>query len=153
MKHISSVISHIRRYPSLEKLEQIASYKKLLSLLPISYQNAVKFMYNKNDTLFFVLKHPAFKMEFNYKITLIKGLLKELVKQDKSCECINANNIKAFVTNKISLHVEEQKTDTVPLYDEKSKGDFKNLAKNAELNKLFESIRDIIAKKSERVEF
>ncbi|MDR1461490.1 MAG: hypothetical protein LBI78_07590 [Campylobacteraceae bacterium] len=149
MKHISFIISHIRQRPSFEKLEQIASYKKLLSLLPVSYQNAVKFMYNKNNTLFFVLKHPAFKMEFNYKTTLIKGLLKELVKRDESCKCIDADDIKVFLTNKMSSHVEEQRTDTVPFYREKSKGGFKNLAKDAKLNNLFESIRDVICKKTD----
>ncbi|MDR1614433.1 MAG: hypothetical protein LBS26_02580 [Campylobacteraceae bacterium] len=148
MKHISLVISHIKQQPSFKKMEQTASYKKLLALLPPRYQSMVKFMYNRNDTLFFVLKHPGFKMEFNYKTTLIKGLLKELIKQDESCKCIDASSIKTFVSNEISSHATIQKSDSVPYYAEQSKGGFKNLATDAKLQKVFESIREIICKKS-----
>jgi hypothetical protein len=88
-------------------------------------------------------------MEFNYKTTLIKGLLKELVRRDESCKCIDADEIKVFITNKIPPYTKEQKTDTIPFYDEKSKGDFKNLAKDIKLNRLFESIREIICKKDD----
>ncbi|MDR2635906.1 MAG: DUF721 domain-containing protein [Campylobacteraceae bacterium] len=128
-------------------MEQIASYKKLLALLPPRYQSMVQFMYNRNDTLFFVLKHQGFKMEFDYKMTLIKGILKKLVKQDESCKCIDAENITVFVTNKMPLDANEQKSDTVPCYSEKSKGGFQNLAKDEKLKKAFESIREIIRKR------
>ncbi|MDR3346532.1 MAG: hypothetical protein LBS73_05085, partial [Campylobacteraceae bacterium] len=101
MKQANFIISQLTGSPWLKKLEQIASYKKLLALLPPRYQSAVRFMYNKNDTLFFVLEHPSFKQEFNYKKTMIKGLLKALVKQDKSCECIDAEELKFFITNKM----------------------------------------------------
>ncbi|MDR2100434.1 MAG: hypothetical protein LBP40_06395 [Campylobacteraceae bacterium] len=147
MKHISYIISHIKQQPPFKKMEQIASYKKLLALLPPRYKSMVKFMYNRNDTLFFVLKHPGFKMEFNYNTTLIKRLLKELVKQDESCKCIDADNIKTFVTNDMRFHEAEPKTDAVPFYSEKSKGDFNNFATDAKLKNTFEAIREIICKR------
>jgi hypothetical protein len=146
MKQAKYIISQITVQPSLKKLERIASYKKLLALLPLRYQNAVKFMYNKNDTLFFVLEHPSFKMEFNYKKTLIKGLLKELIKQDKSCSCIDADELKFFVTNKVSPQV-LQETNKECVYNERSLGKFKNRAKDEKLSMLFEEIRGLICKR------
>jgi len=146
MKQANFIISQLTGSPWLKKLEQIASYKKLLALLPPRYQSAVRFMYNKNDTLFFVLEHPSFKQEFNYKKTMIKGLLKALVKQDKSCECIDAEELKFFITNKMP-------TDEVAVaakydisYDERSSGAFKNYAEDKKLSLLFEEIRGLICK-------
>jgi hypothetical protein len=148
MKHISYIISHIKQQPSLKKLEQIASYKKLLALLPPRYEGMVKFMYNKNNTLFFVLKHPGFKMEFNYKTTLIKGLLKELVKQDESCKCIDADELKFFITNKPPQD-NKQPFKAEYVYKERSNGSFINKARDKKLGLLFEQIREIV-KTSER---
>ncbi|MDR2790550.1 MAG: DUF721 domain-containing protein [Campylobacteraceae bacterium] len=128
-----------------KKMEQTASHRKLLTLLPPRYQSMVKFMYNKNNTLFFVLKHPAFKTEFNYKTTLIKGLLKKLVKLDESCKCIDAEELKFFVTNKMEQDAAvEIKSEYI--YEERSNGDFVNKACNKKLNLLFEEIREIIKK-------
>jgi hypothetical protein len=126
-------------------MEQIASYKKLLALLPPRYQSMIKFMYNKNDTLFFVLKHPGFKMEFNYKMTLIKGLLKKLVKLDESCKCIDAEELKFFITNEPPQDDAVQ-TKSEYIYEERSSGGFINNAADKKLNLLFEEIREIIKK-------
>jgi hypothetical protein len=123
-------------------MEQIASHKKLLALLPPRYQSMVKFMYNKNNTLFFVLKHPGFKMEFNYKMTLIKGLLKRLIEEDESCKCIDADELKFFITNKPPQDILEIKTEYI--YEERSNGGFTNKASDKKLNLLFEEIREII---------
>jgi hypothetical protein len=143
MKHVSLVISHIKQQPSFKKMEQIASYKKLLALLPPKYTQMIKFMYNKNNTLFFVLKHPGFKMEFNYKMTLIKGLLKKLIMLDESCKCIDADELKFFVTNKPPEDtVMEIKAEYI--YEERSNGDFINKTHDKKLSLLFEEIRKII---------
>jgi hypothetical protein len=77
---------------------------------------------------------------------MIKGLLKALVKQDKSCECIDAEELKFFITNKMP-------TDEVAVaakydisYDERSAGAFKNYAEDKKLSLLFEEIRGLICK-------
>jgi hypothetical protein len=147
MKQAKFIISQLTSQPSLKKLEQIASYKKLLALLPSAYQNAVRFMYNKNDTLFFALEHPSFKMEFNYKKALIKNLLKELIKKDKSCVCIDAEELSFFITNKPS---KDAKTPLKHqnIYKEKSLGAFENNVQDKKLNLLFEQIREIVCKNS-----
>ncbi len=149
MKQVNFIINHLTRHPSLNKLDKIKSYKKLLKLLPINFQKGVRFMYNKNDTLFFVFEHQGYLMEFNnlerkseYKKSFIKSLLKELIKYDKTCSCIDANYVKAFVTNKPKniLHV----STSLPIYEEKSQGKFENKTKNEKIHKLFEEIREII---------
>jgi hypothetical protein len=146
MKKANFIISHLRQQPSYEKLEQIAAYKKLFALLPNRLGDVVRFAYNKNQTLFIVLEHPGYKMEFNYKITLIKSLLKELIKRDFTCKCIDADEIKIFVTNKAPLTL-RVKSVSGPFYEEKSLGKFKNLTNDTKLNKLFEEIRGIICSK------
>lgn len=146
MKKANFIISHLKQQPSFEKLEQIIAYKKLFALLPNRLGEAVRFAYNKNQTLFIVLDHPGYKMEFNYKITLIKSLLKELIKQDSTCKCIDADEIKIFVTNKAPFYLNTKKI-AGPFYEEKSFGKFENLSKNVKLNKLFEEIRETICSK------
>ncbi|MBE0494939.1 MAG: hypothetical protein IBX45_00870 [Campylobacterales bacterium] len=124
-------------------LKKSESYQKLLSLLPRNMAQGVRFMYTNNDTLFFVLEHPGLKMEFHYKTTLIKGLLKELIAHDPSCRCIEAEHIKTFVTNKPPLHVRPS-APTGPFYTEASRASFVNHATSEELHALFESIRTTI---------
>ncbi|MBN2963638.1 hypothetical protein JWV37_02505 [Sulfurospirillum sp. T05] len=143
MKHVRAILSHLKNDPSLMHLKKSESYQKLLGLLPKSMAQGVRFMYNKNDTLFFVLEHPGLKMEFHYKTTLIKGLLKELIAHDPSCRCIEAQHIQTFVTNKPPLHVKPS-APTGPFYSEASKGAFVNHAASGELHSLFESIRKTI---------
>ena len=144
MKNAQSIISHLKQDPSLKNLQKTESYKKLLSLLPGNLSKAVRFMYNKNQVLFFVLDHPGYKMEFHYKLSLIKGLLKQLIIMDPSCVCIDADEIKTFVTNKPPLHVKTSPHLTGPFYDEASLAAFQNKAKDPEINALFEAIRQTI---------
>lgn len=142
MKQANFIISHLRQQPSLKKLEQSASYKKLFALLPNRLTSAIKFAYNKNQTLFIVLKHSGYKMEFNYKTTLIKSLLKELILKDSTCKNIDADEIKVFATNKTSPL--KTKTLKTQCYSEKSTGSFTNSTKNEKLYNTFEEIRKII---------
>ena len=136
-------MSHLKNNPSLLYLKKIESYRKLLSLLPKRFSSGVRFMYNKQNTLFFVLEHPGLKMEFNYKTDLIKGLLKQLIIKDPDCHIIDANEIKSFVTNKPPLTMPKI-IPTGPFYTEASRGEFKNCAKSKELYESFESIRERI---------
>lgn len=149
MKKASFIINHIQSIPLNEKVSKIRSYKKLLSLLPVTLQKGVRFMYNKNNTLFFVLEHQGYKMEFDniqrptkYRENFIKSLLKDLIKHDPSVQAIDANHIKAFVTNKAPR--QKDTYISLPIYKERSDGEFKNRAKSQKLHKLFEEIRESI---------
>lgn len=146
MKKASSIIHHLKSSPSLKYVQKTDCYKKLLALLPKNLQNSVRFMYNKNDTLFFVLEHPGYKMEFDYKMSLIKNLLNSLVLIDKECACIQAKNIKTFITNQPKI--EEIKQESLPIYKERAKGEFINQAKREKLYTIFEEIRECIQNSS-----
>ena len=140
MKDSKTIISHLKKNPSLKTLEQEECFDILIKLLPNSLTNFIKFLYTKNDILFFVLKHPSAKMEFNYKRNLIKDILKKIESFHPNCKCINLKEIKAFISNKKEPEIEPQK-DATFVYKERSLGDFKNETKNEKLYEIFEKIR------------
>jgi len=140
MKDSKTIISHLKKNPSLKTLEQEECFDMLIKLLPNSLSNFIKFIYTKNDILFFVLKHPSAKMEFNYKRNLIKDILKKIESFHPNCKCINLKEIKAFVSNKKEPKIEPPK-DATFVYKERSLGEFKNETKNEKLYELFEKIR------------
>ncbi len=142
MKDSKTIISHLKKNPFLTNLKQEDCFSTLLELLPKSFTKYIKFLYIKNDTLFFVLTHPSAKMEFNYKRNLIKGLLKQVVIFHKDCSCFENKEIKAFISNKTE-DIEHEK-DSQIFYNEASLGTFKNSAKDKKLYDLFEKIREEI---------
>ena len=146
MKSSNEIISHIISAPSMKKINSHYCFEKIKSLLPKHLSSAVLFMYQKNDTLFFVLNHPGIKMEFNYKVTLIKSLLNKVKEIDKKCANLEIKEIKSFVSNKIKLS--PPASLTIPIYKERAKGDFENLAKDEEIRKIIEQIREEIYKSS-----
>jgi len=143
MKKASHIISHLKTKPYLKNLQQVDCYNQLLSLLPKSLRDNTKFIYRKNDTLFFVLNHPGIKMEFNYKSNLIKSILKKLIVVNPQCIFMKSSHIKAFVTNKTGY--KKSKIRKI-VYKERAKGKFKNSIKNMELHKVVEEIKKNIEK-------
>ena len=135
MKKISEILSHLKNNPEFSKINTSFLIKKFIEVLPLKLKKGVKFAYVKNQTLFFVLTHPVYKMEFEYNKADIKSLLKKF-------KIANVEDIGFFVTNIIEKK-ETKKTDE-PLYKERSYGIFENKAKDEKLFKKFEKIRDII---------
>lgn len=148
MKDSKTIISHLKKHPSLKTLEQEECFDVLIKLLPNSLSNFIKFIYTKHDTLFFVLNHPSAKMEFNYKRNLIKELLKKIENFHPNCKCINLKEIKAFVSNKKEFK-EKTQIETKIYYKERSNGNFSNITKNKKLYVLFEEIRKEIEKNND----
>ena len=147
MKDSKSIISHLVQQPSMKKYEQIRCYDRLLSVLPKSFTSMIRFVYTKNETLFFVLNHPCAKMEFNYKRNLIKSLLKEIQSHFPECSCLNVKDVQAFVTNQKSE--EETLIASCPseiFYAEQATGNFETLCEDEKLRSLFESIKETITK-------
>jgi hypothetical protein len=108
---------------------------KFVDVLPLKLKKGVKFAYVRNQTLYFVLTHPVYKMEFEYNKADIKSLLKNF-------KIANVEEIAFFVTNVVEKKeaVSEQK----PFYNERSYGIFENKAKDEKIFKRFENIRKII---------
>ena len=148
MKDSKTIISHLKKHPSLKTLEQEECFDVLIKLLPNSLSNFIKFIYTKHDTLFFVLNHPSAKMEFNYKRNLIKEILKTIESFHPNCKCINLKEIKAFVSNK-KTYKEEEQIETKIFYKERSNGNFENNSKDEKLHAIFEEIRKEIEKNND----
>jgi len=144
MKTVKNIISHIISKPQYKKISQKRCFDKVVKLLPPHLQSAVLFTYVKNQTLFFVLNHPGLKMEFHYKVNLIKSLLKQLKSIDKECHDMqDIKEVKAFVTNK------PKQKNTInkkikQTYKELSTGKFKIITKNKNLKTLFQKIQKVI---------
>lgn len=148
MKDSKTIISHLKSNPNMKILKQKECEARLLSLMPNMLSKSVKFIYTKNDTLFFVLNHAAAKMEFDYKRNLIKGLLKQLISFYPECSLLHAQHLKAFVTNKPQA-LNNKTQNSMIFYAERSNGDFINASKKPKLFELFESIRGEIIKNND----
>ena len=135
MKKINEILSHLKNNPEFSKINTSFLIMKFIDVLPLKLKKGVKFGYIKNQTLYFVLTHPVYKMEFEYNKADIKSLLKKF-------KIANVEDIGFFVTNIIEKK-ETKKTDE-PLYKERSYGIFENKVKDERLFRKFERIREII---------
>ena len=135
MKKINEILSHLKNNPEFSKINTSFLIKKFIEVLPLKLKKGVKFAYVKNQTLFFVLTHPVYKMEFEYNKADIKSLLKNF-------KIANVEDIGFFITNVIEK--KEGEKAPIPLYKERSYGIFENKAKDEYLFKRFEKIREII---------
>ena len=135
MKKINEILSHLKNNPEFRKINTSILITKFIDVLPLKLKKGIKFGYVKNQTLFFVLTHPVYKMEFEYNKALIKSLLKNF-------KIANVEDIGFFVTNIIEKKVSEK--EEIPMYKERSYGIFENKAKDEMIFKKFEKIREII---------
>ena len=135
MKKINEILSHLKNNPEFSKINTSFLIKKFIEILPLKLKKGVKFAYVKNQTLFFVLTHPVYKMEFEYNKADIKSLLKNF-------KIANVEDIGFFITNVIEK--KEEPKEPTPLYKERSYGIFENRAKDEYIFKKFEKIREII---------
>lgn len=121
-----------------KKLRTYRSMLKLKLTLPQRVRDSVMFMYVKNRTLYFVLDHPAYVMEFNnYSLGVIKGLLKSVPLEGLE----EIKDVKCFVSNKIK---KEESVDEDNSYKEHSRGEFENHLKDEKLREKVEEIREVI---------
>ncbi len=145
MQSSKEIISNLTSKPYMKKISFHKCFNKLKSLLPPYMQKHILFIYTKNDIMFFVLNHPGMKMEFNYKASLLKSLIKKLSTLDKNCEHLkNIKEVRNFVSDKASAS--SPLATTTLSYKERAKGEFVNLAKDKEIKKLIEEIRELIKK-------
>ncbi|MDD2384100.1 MAG: hypothetical protein PHN18_07910 [Sulfurospirillaceae bacterium] len=147
MKDSKTIISHLVQQPFMKKYEQAHCYERLLGLLPKSFTCMIRFLYAKNETLFFVLNHPGAKMEFNYKRNLIKSLLSQLKIHCPECSFLEVKDIQCFVTNLPVLESFTPRESSIT-YNEQAQGSFENHCEEESLHRLFEEIRSHIHSKT-----
>ena len=135
MKKINEILSHLKNNPEFSKINTSFLIMKFIDVLPLKLKKGVKFGYVKNQTLYFVLTHPVYKMEFEYNKADIKSLLKNF-------KIANVEDIGFFITNVIEK--KEKENEPILLYKERSYGIFDNKAKDEYIFKRFENIREII---------
>ena len=135
MKKINEILSHLKNNPEFSRINTSFLIQKFIEVLPLKLKKGVKFAYIKNQTLYFVLTHPVYKMEFEYNKADIKSLLKNF-------KIANVEDIGFFITNVIEK--KEDQKEPLPLYIERSYGIFENRAKDEYIFKKFEKIREII---------
>jgi len=144
MKNVSQIINFIQSKPQFSKLGRYKCIKKIQSAFIPALQKMIKFAYFKNDTLFFVLNHPAGKQEFDNNIQNIKNALNYL--NPSECDGILVKDIKAFVTH--TPKKEQAKFKVIKqVYKERASGDIKVNIKDEKLNELVVSIQKIIKAK------
>ena len=135
MKKINEILSHLKNNPEFRKINTSFLIMKFINVLPLKFRKGIKFGYIKNQTLYFVLTHPVYKMEFEYNKADIKSLLKNF-------KIANVEDIGFFITNVIEK--KEEPKEPTPLYKERSYGIFENRAKDEYIFEKFEKIREII---------
>ncbi len=142
MKKVETVIDHLLSQPAYAVLRQQRCFRLIKKALPPTLRHGILFIYVKNGTLFFALKHPAYKMEFDYKLSLIKNLLSTLPPLREACGTHDIRNIKAFVSR--FAPEPKESLQSVPRYKERAGGSFKIECKNERIKKEFESLKETI---------
>ena len=144
MKNASQIIHSLQNKPQFSKLSKYKCIKRIESLFVPAFQNMIKFSYIKNDTLFFVLSHPAAKQEFDNNIQNIKSALKFHTPE----ECVHTplQDIRAFVTHSPAKQAQTWKKIDIT-YKERATGDFSIDIQDPRLNALVKSIQTIIKAK------
>ena len=144
MKNASQIINSIQNRPQFSKLSKYKCIKRIESIFIPALQKMIKFSYIKNDTLFFVLSHPAGKQEFDNNIQNIKSALNFHMPEE--CSQTVINDIKAFVTHTpIKKATQVLKIDQT--YKERATGNFHVNIHDEKLNSLVKSIQKIIKDK------
>lgn len=141
MKDSKEILSHLY-FSNSQKLKQTRCLNILKSLLPPRLNSAISYIYTKNQNLYIVIDQFGLKMEFNYKRELIKSLLKAIHKESYLCEDLKELEIIISVSTKRIQN--NQETIKAPSFEERSTGNFENLAKNIEVRELIEKIRTTI---------
>lgn len=142
MKDAKFIIDHILNNPSYKELKSRSECLEFTKLLSLNHQRLIAFCYVKNNILFFALLHPLGLQELkrDNNISMIKGLLKIYCSVNKDSKLAQISDIKFFVTKNLRFK-EPLKIQEKPIYIEKSKGNFINLAKNPQIHSKFEDIR------------
>ncbi len=142
MKKVETVIDHLLSQPVYAVLRQQNCFRLIKKALPPNLQNGILFIYVKKGILFFALKHPAYKMEFDYKLSLIKNLLSTLPPLREACGAHEIRDIRAFVSRFAPEPAESPQS--VPHYRERARGSFDIRCKNERVKKEFESLKETI---------
>ena len=132
MKTVGDIFNKISNNSDFTKLGETKKIEGALALIPRALKKGLESAYIKNSILYIVFSHPVFQMEFKYSLSLVKSLV---------FQSLDIDDVKTYVSNKIS---KEQSKPVIPTFNEKSKGNFKNILSDKKLFNMFENIRKSI---------
>jgi hypothetical protein len=141
MKKIDNILHNL--FSKNKKFSEQQCFNKLLNTLPLHLRNMVLYIYKKDQTLFFVLKHPGFQIEFNYSKKLINDILKLLKEKEEICQNLIIKQIKSYAKYSTKKELPKKKMFS---FKEIAKGRFKIEAKNGEIREIFIKIKEAIKK-------
>lgn len=144
MKKAHVILSHLTCQPQFRFLKKQSCYNKFIKFLGTKYQNAIAFVYIKNETLFVATTHPAFKMELNYNRDLLKSILTQLHTHDTECAFMQAREIIVFHSKYYPAEENKALISTVPHYQERSTSHFEIQTQDQTLKEKFEHIKELI---------
>ena len=144
MKNASQIINSLQDKPQFSKLSKFSCIKKIQSIFVPALQKMIKFAYIKNETLFFVLNHPAGKQEFDNNIQNIKSALNFHTPEE--CSETFTKDIKAFVTH-TPPKIFQPEIKEPEVYKERADGNFTVEIQEPKLKELILSIQKIIKEK------
>jgi len=144
MKQANTILSHIQNLPQFKLLKRHYCYQKFISLLAPRFQQAIAFVYVREETLFVALSHPGFKMELNYNKELLKSLLTLLGKRDERCKNLKASKVVLFNSRYRTLFKEQSPSSTIPYYPEMASGHFRIQTQDPALQEAFLEIKSSI---------
>ena len=141
MKKANEIIAHILK-PFSDKVNKHRCLKKIITLMPPKYKKFITSLNHKGETLYINVTHPAIRQEIFYKRKEIFEII-NLMHKHKICEDIKVSRI---ITNyKYTPPIKPPKE--IKFYIKKAK-DFENRAKNPEIKKIFDEIKEILSARS-----
>ncbi len=142
MKNVKNILSHL--FPKKQKLIEHGCLNRLVSLLPSRLKEHILFSYLKGDTVYFVVDHPAIKMEFNYNQKVINDLLNMIAENLRECSFLKGKTFVCFVSNKRSKTPKEEGKSHLKNYKEPATGEFPVYCEDKELQEIFRRIKENI---------
>jgi len=150
MKTTRSILDTLTGTHHFQSLEKHRCYRKFLALLPPRFQEAIGFVYVRNETLHVALRHPGYKMELNYNKELLTSLLATLIEHDPGCTNLRATSVILFNSKYVTLPDNDADRESVPHYYELSEGSFEDCSSDPDLHEQFERLRAIIRRNRQR---
>jgi hypothetical protein len=143
MKTMQTILSHMGHFPQFKNLKQQNCYRKYIKLLSQKQQNAIAFVYIRKKVLHIALKHPGFKMEFQYNKQLFIDLANTFATLDASCPSFAIDEVIVFHSKYYPLEPPKTST-TIPYYHELSTATFTIKSQDSDIKAKFQAIQKVI---------
>jgi len=138
MKKASEIISHILK-PFDDKVQKQRCLKKIISLMPPKYKKFISSLNYKGEILYINVTHPAIRQELFYK----RGEIFSIIKTMHDHEICKNIKVSKIITNYKYTPISKP-PKKIKFYLKTAK-DFENRAKNPEIRKLFDEIKEILS--------